>query len=97
MNPQQELSARPLDQWPAGARLVVSDVIGNHPEILRLKSLGLCRGSHLMVMRTGNPLLVRAGTTRVAVSRLLASSVLALPADRATAVPSPPEPSVFPV
>ncbi|TWT88663.1 FeoA domain protein [Pseudobythopirellula maris] len=59
----------------AGSVCRVECVSGDAYESTRLRSLGICEGRELRVVRAGNPLIVGVLGTRVGLSQQLAASV----------------------
>lgn len=74
----------PITQDPGMARLdglsvgtcgIVAFLTARDVEVLRLKALGVCIGRRIEVIRTGDPLIVRAFGTRIGLSAQLARHV----------------------
>lgn len=66
----------PMSQLPRGGRAVVVSVDAASSDAVRLKSLGLCAGRSVEVMRASDPLIVRVLGSRVGVASHLAAAVL---------------------
>ncbi len=65
---------RSLAGCPAGARgWIVS--VQDGPDANRLKSMGLCIGHAVQVVRAGDPMVVDVFNTRMAVAKSLASGI----------------------
>lgn len=64
-----------LDGLPARACGIVAFLTARDSEVLRLKALGVCIGRRIEVVRTGDPLIVRAFGTRIGLSAQLARHV----------------------
>jgi len=54
-------------------------------DALRIKSLGICIGRRVEVVRSGDPLIVRVAGARIGISRRLAWGVWVEPADTSQA------------
>ena len=65
-----------LSSLPIGARGRVQKVLSSATEALRLRSLGLCDGREVEVLRTGNAFVIRVLDSRIGISSRLAESVL---------------------
>ena len=64
-----------LDQLPARQCAVVRRIETGGDDMQRLKTLGICVGRRLEVVRAGDPLIVRVFGSRLGVSASLASRV----------------------
>ena len=65
----------PLDQLEPGRCGTVREVQAGDDDTDRLKTMGVCNGRKVMVVRTGDPLVLRVLGSRVGVSARLASRV----------------------
>lgn len=74
-----DLSAGPLSGLSPMQVAVIERVEGDDEETLRLKSLGLCVGRKLQVVKPGDPLILRVLGSRLGLSRRLADRVYAQP------------------
>ena len=68
-----------LDQIEPGHCGIVSDVRAGDSDIDRLKSMGVCTGRKLMMVRTGDPMIVKVFGSRIGISARLAHNVMVLP------------------
>ncbi len=64
-----------LDGLPVSTCGIVAFLTARDGEVLRLKALGVCIGRRIEVIRTGDPLIVRAFGTRIGLSASLARHV----------------------
>ena len=58
---------------------LVASVQAGEAEIERLKSMGVCVGRRLMLVRSGDPMIVKVLGTRIGISARLARNVMVLP------------------
>ena len=58
---------------------LVAAVEADTDEIDRLKSMGVCVGRRLMLVRAGDPMIVKVLGTRIGISARLADQVMVLP------------------
>lgn len=65
-----------LPQLPAGAAARVTAVEAEPDDATRLKALGLCVGRQVLLVKAGDPLVVRVLGARVGISARLAVGVL---------------------
>ena len=72
--PTQPTETR-LDELPPRQCAVVRRIETDSDEIQRLKTLGICVGRRLEVVRSGDPLIVRIFGSRLGLSASLASRV----------------------
>ena len=85
INPDIEESIGAPSEWinlenvdPGHCGLVASVQAGDM-EIERLKSMGVCVGRRLMLVRSGDPLIVKVLGSRIGISARLARRVMVLP------------------
>lgn len=64
-----------LDELPARVCAVVRRVETDDEETLRLKTLGVCVGRRVELVRTGNPLIIKIFGSRLGLSGELATRV----------------------
>jgi Fe2+ transport system protein FeoA len=64
-----------LTAVPVGARAVVRTMDATDGATLRLKAMGLCVGREIVVVRQGNPLIVRVLGARVGLSDRIARHI----------------------
>jgi Fe2+ transport system protein FeoA len=57
----------------------VAAVRAGEEEVDRLKSMGLCVGRRLMLIRAGDPMIVKVLGSRIGISARLAQQVMVLP------------------
>ena len=69
----------PLSSLPRGARATIHDRLLPEGEHELLSAMGLAAKRVLRVCRTGEPVIVQVGPTRLALPASLARSVLVLP------------------
>lgn len=74
-----DLRTRPLPHMEPKQVAVVEDVTGDADDIARLKSMGLCAGRRLQLVKRGDPLVVRVLGSRIGISRRLAEHVVVRP------------------
>lgn len=67
-----------LNQIEPGHCAMVAKVEAGATEIERLKSMGVCVGRRLVLVRAGDPLILKVLGTRIGLSARLASNVLVL-------------------
>jgi len=72
-------TAQPLATFEPGDRVVIDAVDLDPASAVRLNRMGLCVGRTVEVIQPGNPTIVCAVGSRLAVSRHLAQHVTALP------------------
>ncbi len=58
---------------------LVASVQAGESEIERLKSMGVCVGRRLMLVRAGDPMIVKVLGSRLGISARLARSVMVIP------------------
>jgi len=63
-----------LTELPPGACCVVSGV-DTDPELERLKSMGICLGRTLEVVKAGDPMILKVYGTRIGISARLAEQI----------------------
>lgn len=68
-----------LDRIEPGHCGMVSAVHAGDSEIERLKSMGVCVGRRLMMIRAGDPMIVKVLGSRIGISARLAQRVEVLP------------------
>lgn len=68
-----------LDQVGAGHCGLVLDVIAGEDQIDHLKAMGVCIGRKIMLVQTGDPLILKVLGTRIGLSRRLAARVYVSP------------------
>lgn len=64
-----------LSELACGTRGRVTRVMGDSADSLRLKSLGICEGREVTVLRTGTAWIVRVLGSRIGLSPQLATSI----------------------
>ncbi len=64
-----------MSELARGTRGRVTRVLGNSADSLRLKSLGICEGREVTVLRTGTAWVVRVLGSRVGISPQLAATI----------------------
>jgi Fe2+ transport system protein FeoA len=64
-----------LDELPSRTCAVIRRIETNGEEVQRLKSLGLCVGRQIEVVKTGDPLIVKIFGSRIGLSASLAECV----------------------
>ena len=77
--PCLDLNPRPLTAMEAMRVAVVEDVTGDADDLARLKSMGVCVGRRLQLVKGGDPLVLRVLGSRIGVSRRLAEQVSVRP------------------
>lgn len=87
-NPPETTSDGPLEQVSDLCRLdtiqpdrcgIVRSVRAGDAEVDRLKSMGVCVGRKVMMIRPGDPMIVRVLGSRIGISARLAHSVFVQP------------------
>ncbi len=68
-----------LDEIEPGHCGLVCDVHAGETEIERLKAMGVCVGRRLMLVRAGDPMIVKVLGSRIGISARLARRVRVLP------------------
>lgn len=68
-------SALPLCTQPAGAHMRIVRVDADCQDATRLKALGVCIGRRLLVLKAGDPMIIRVVGARVGLSARLAAAV----------------------
>jgi len=68
-----------LDQIQPEHCGTVAAVQAGEEEIERLKSMGVCVGRRLMLIRSGDPMIVKVLGSRIGISARLANQVMVLP------------------
>ena len=68
-----------LDQVQPGQCGIVSSVSAGESEVDRLKAMGVCVGRKLMMVRAGDPMIVKVFGSRIGISARLANNVMVLP------------------
>lgn len=68
-----------LDQIEPEHCAQVAEVRAGDTEIERLKAMGLCVGRRLMMVRAGDPMIVKVLGSRIGISARLARSVMVFP------------------
>jgi Fe2+ transport system protein FeoA len=71
----------PLNALGDGALAQVVDVVAEADDAVRLKSLGVCVGRRVQLVKDGDPLIVRVLGARVGLSGRLAAGVVVRPLD----------------
>lgn len=77
-DPGQSLSATRLSAGECG---LICDIDGDHEDIERLKTMGVCLGRRLHVIKAGDPMIVSVMGTRLGIARRLAGHVFLRPDD----------------
>ena len=54
---------------------IVSELLSDEDDIQRLQAMGICRGRKVMLVRRGDPLILRVLGSRIGVSARLAAKV----------------------
>ena len=72
---REVVSWSPLDRLEPGRCGTVREVQAGDEETDRLKAMGVCEGRRVMVVRNGDPLILRVLGSRIGVSARLASRV----------------------
>jgi len=65
----------PVDRLQPGHCGTVREIRAGDQETFRLKAMGVCRGRRVMMVRSGDPLILRVLGTRVGISARLAGKV----------------------
>lgn len=68
-----------LDRLRSGHCGIVSEVEAGEAEVDQLKSMGVCLGREVMLVRAGDPLILKVMGTRIGVSARLAARVRVSP------------------
>lgn len=68
-------STRPLPELAVGEAATVAGVRAEDVDAARLKSMGICIGRRIELVKAGDPLIVRILGTRVGLSARLAAAV----------------------
>lgn len=68
-----------LDQIEIGHCARVTEVDANEADIEQLMAMGVCVGRRIMLMQTGDPMILKVLGTRIGVSARLASNVKVQP------------------
>jgi Fe2+ transport system protein FeoA len=74
-------TAMPLNALGDGVLAQVVDVVAEADDAVRLKSLGVCVGRRVQLVKGGDPLIVRVLGARVGLSARLAAGVAVRPLD----------------
>ncbi|MGB5816793.1 MAG: FeoA family protein [Thermoanaerobaculia bacterium] len=69
----------PLDRVEAGHCGLVHEVRAGEAEIEQLQAMGVCAGRKVMLVKTGDPMILKVLGSRIGVSARLASQVMVLP------------------
>lgn len=69
----------PLDRVEAGHCGLVHEVRAGETEIEQLQAMGVCAGRKVMLVKTGDPMILKVLGSRIGVSARLASRVMVLP------------------
>ena len=69
----------PLDRIEVGHCAKVTEVEASEADIEQLMAMGVCVGRRVMLMQTGDPLILKVLGTRIGVSARLASNVKVQP------------------
>ena len=64
-----------VDRLKPGRCGTVSEVLAGEGEIDRLKAMGICQGRKVMLVRAGDPLILRVLGSRIGLSARLAARV----------------------
>jgi Fe2+ transport system protein FeoA len=68
-----------LDRLPPGQCATVCEVAAGEDETARLMAMGVCTGRRVMLVQTGDPLILRVLGSRIGVSARLAARVHVVP------------------
>ena len=68
-----------LDALRVGDAAVVREVVGDGPELVRLRVMGVCAGQGVHALRTGPRMIVCVGGTRIGLDREVAKCVQVTP------------------
>jgi Fe2+ transport system protein FeoA len=71
----------PLNALGDGVLAQVVDVVAETDDAVRLKSLGVCLGRRVQLVKGGDPLIIRVLGARVGLSARLAAGVVVRPLD----------------
>lgn len=77
LNPDEDLQR--LDKIPPDRCGIVRSVHAGELELDRLKSMGLCEGRKVMMIKSGDPMIVRVLGSRIGISARLAHRVFVQP------------------
>lgn len=69
----------PASRLSAGECGLICDIDGDHEDIERLKTMGVCLGRRLHVVKSGDPMIVSVMGTRLGVAGRLARHVFLRP------------------
>jgi Fe2+ transport system protein FeoA len=69
----------PLDRVEAGHCGLVHEVQAGDTEIEQLQAMGVCAGRKVMLVKTGDPMILKVLGSRIGVSARLASWVMVVP------------------
>lgn len=75
-----------LDRLAIGRAAIVQEVLGQAPELVRLRVMGVCRGQGVHVLRKGARMVVCVGGTRLGIDRSVAQQVEIVEVDPADPV-----------
>ncbi len=73
--PRSGLRIERLDQFPVGRVGVVHEVQAGSDDIERLQAMGVCPGRRVMLVRRGDPMILRVLGSRIGVSARLAERI----------------------
>ena len=71
----------PANRLDAGECGLICDIDGDHEDIERLKTMGVCLGRRLHVVKAGDPMIVSVMGTRLGIAGRLAGHVFLRPDD----------------
>ena len=71
----------PANRLSAGECGLICDIDGDHEDIERLKTMGVCLGRRLHVVKSGDPMIVSVMGTRLGIAGRLARHVFLRPDD----------------
>jgi Fe2+ transport system protein FeoA len=88
---ERDLDTRPivLPQLPPGACGIVCQIQSDDDDVTRLKSMGVCLGRKVELVKGGDPLIVRVLGSRIGLSARLAQRVSVNPCDSPGCTPPP--------
>lgn len=69
----------PASRLSAGECGLICDIDGDHEDIERLKTMGVCLGRRLHVVKSGDPMIVSVMGTRLGIAGRLARHVILRP------------------
>ncbi len=78
-DPEAPASWRLVSRLAPGTCGIVKAVLAGGDEVDRLKAMGICEGRKVMLVRAGDPLILRVLGTRIGVSERLAAGVQVMP------------------